>query len=151
MEQHADGMVSTAYWIAFGPHGPRAEAPAGEGTKVFLYTILGVVAAGVLFGATRAFAKPPPATMTKEWQEASNERALEKKMNPISGRACFITAVYRTLTTLVASRYRLRGLRRKGVRDDQVNLWLSRSSPPPGTHQVEATQTYEHFVAKSRV
>ncbi|KAJ3533648.1 hypothetical protein NM688_g7250 [Phlebia brevispora] len=35
----------------------------------------------------RSQAPPPPKTMTKEWQEASNERALEQKMNPISGIA----------------------------------------------------------------
>lgn len=28
----------------------------------------------------------PPKTMSKEWQEASNERAKEQKMNPISGK-----------------------------------------------------------------
>lgn len=65
-----------AYWIAFGPHGPRAQAPPGEGKKVFLYTMLGVVASGVLFAGARLFAGPPPKTMTKEWQEASNEYLL---------------------------------------------------------------------------
>ena len=30
-------------------------------------------------------APPPPKTISKEWEEASNERALEQKMNPISG------------------------------------------------------------------
>ena len=30
-------------------------------------------------------APPPPKTMTKEWQEASNERAIDQKMNPIYG------------------------------------------------------------------
>jgi len=30
-------------------------------------------------------APPPPRTLTKEWQEASNERAIEQKMNPITG------------------------------------------------------------------
>lgn len=31
-------------------------------------------------------AQPQPKTMTKEWQEASNERARDQKMNPISGK-----------------------------------------------------------------
>ena len=31
-------------------------------------------------------APPPPKTISKEWEEASNQRALEQKMNPISGQ-----------------------------------------------------------------
>jgi hypothetical protein len=30
-------------------------------------------------------APPPPKTISKEWEEASNERALEQKLNPITG------------------------------------------------------------------
>ena len=30
-------------------------------------------------------AGPPPKTMTKEWQEASNERARELNLDPITG------------------------------------------------------------------
>jgi cytochrome c oxidase subunit 4 len=66
-------LPCTAYWVAFGPHGPRAETPPGENTKVFIYTILGVAAAGAIFFTTRMFARPPPSTMNKEWQEATNE------------------------------------------------------------------------------
>ncbi|EME47994.1 hypothetical protein DOTSEDRAFT_69809 [Dothistroma septosporum NZE10] len=73
-----------AYWIAFGPHGPRALPPPGEGTKIFMYTILGVVAAGAIFGATRYFAKGTPRTMNKEWQEATNEYLKENKIEPIT-------------------------------------------------------------------
>lgn len=62
-----------AYWIAFGPHGPRAETPPGENTKVFLYTMIGVIAAGGVFSFTRYFARGTPHTMNKEWQEATNE------------------------------------------------------------------------------
>ena len=62
-----------AYWIAFGPHGPRALPPPGEGRTVFIYTMAGVAVAAVLFGATRMFAGAPPKTMTKEYQEASEE------------------------------------------------------------------------------
>lgn len=35
--------------------------------------MIGIGAAGVLFGATRYFAKGTPRTMNKEWQEATNE------------------------------------------------------------------------------
>lgn len=62
-----------AYYIAFGAHGPRALPPPGENTKVFIYTLVGVLAAGALFVGTRSFARGSPRTMTKEWQEASNE------------------------------------------------------------------------------
>ncbi|GIZ36961.1 hypothetical protein CKM354_000042600 [Cercospora kikuchii] len=73
-----------AYWIAFGPHGPRAQAPPGENTKVFAYTIVGVLAAGALFGFTRYFAREKPRTLNKEWQEASNEYFKEKQIEPIT-------------------------------------------------------------------
>ncbi|KAF1990577.1 COX4-domain-containing protein [Aulographum hederae CBS 113979] len=74
-----------AYWIAFGPHGPRAEAPPGENWKVFLYTMYGVAASAVLFGSTRYFAKPAPRTMSKEWQEATNEWLKEQNSEAITG------------------------------------------------------------------
>nr|OQO23246.1 hypothetical protein B0A51_12847 [Rachicladosporium sp. CCFEE 5018] len=74
-----------AYWIAFGPHGPRAQTPPGEGRQVFLYTMLGIGAAGALFGFTRYFARPPPRTMTKEYQEATNEYLRGLNVEPISG------------------------------------------------------------------
>lgn len=64
-----------AYWIAFGPHGPRAETPKGEGMKVFIQVLKYVAISFGVFYTTRLFANPPPKTMTKEWQEASNEYA----------------------------------------------------------------------------
>lgn len=64
---------ASAYWIAFGPHGPRALPPPDEGKKIALYTAIGVLISAGVFGLTRFFAKPAPHTMTKEWQEASNE------------------------------------------------------------------------------
>jgi hypothetical protein len=36
----------------------------------------------MIYGHT---APPPPKTITKEWEEASNERAKELKINPITG------------------------------------------------------------------
>jgi len=75
-----------AYYVAFGPHGPRAPTSApGEGFKVFLATVGLVGLGGVLFFAVQAFAAPPPKTLTKEWQEASNERAKKMNLDPISG------------------------------------------------------------------
>jgi hypothetical protein len=66
-------LLPTAYWIAFGPHGPRSVPPPGEGKKVALYTAIGLGISFAIFGVMRAFARPAPKTMTREWQEATNE------------------------------------------------------------------------------
>jgi hypothetical protein len=62
-----------AYYIAFGPHGPRADAPPGETKRILTGVALALIASGVVFGAIRHFAGPAPKTMTKEWQEATNK------------------------------------------------------------------------------
>ncbi|KAK2071501.1 hypothetical protein P8C59_005920 [Phyllachora maydis] len=74
-----------AYWIAFGPHGPRSEPPPGENARVALYTAIGIGVSFVIFIALRQFARPPPHTMNREWQEATNEKMLEQKADPITG------------------------------------------------------------------
>ncbi|KAL1983357.1 hypothetical protein VTN96DRAFT_10416 [Rasamsonia emersonii] len=74
-----------AYWIAFGPHGPRAEPPKGEGWKILIKVAQLFAVSLTLFAITRAFARDPPRTMTKEWQEASNEYAKREKIEPITG------------------------------------------------------------------
>ena len=74
-----------AYWIAFGPHGPRAQDPPGSGAKVFWGTVAGVSASFAIFGAIRLFAKPAPHTMNKEWQEASNELLVNQRADPMTG------------------------------------------------------------------
>ena len=38
-----------------------------------IYSALGVGISGAIFFTIHSFAKPPPRTMTKEWQEATNE------------------------------------------------------------------------------
>jgi hypothetical protein len=65
-----------AYWIAFGPHGPRAETPKGEGMRIVVQLMKYLAVSAALFYAVRLAANPPPRTMTKEWQEATNEYAL---------------------------------------------------------------------------
>jgi len=75
-----------AYYIAFGPHGPRTPIkPAGANVKIMLGIVGSIGLAGVIYGLIRSQAPPPPRTMTREWQEAMNERSLEKKHNPITG------------------------------------------------------------------
>jgi len=74
-----------AYYIAFGPHGPRAEEPPGEGWKVFRYTVYGCVVSLGLFYMTRILARPAPRTMSAEWQEASNEYMKRENIEPITG------------------------------------------------------------------
>ena len=40
---------------------------------MFLYTGIGLAVSAALFLAIHSLARPPPKTMTKEWQEATNE------------------------------------------------------------------------------
>jgi len=77
-----------SYWIAFGPHGPRRLDPPGESWKVFKYVTAAVVGTVVVFFAGHALtAGPAPKTMTKEWQEMSNEYLKEQKSEPFTGFA----------------------------------------------------------------
>ena len=65
--------VQTAYYIAFGAHGPRAGSPPGEAWKVLAYTGIGVGVSFVIFMLIRMGAGGAPSTMNKEYQEATNE------------------------------------------------------------------------------
>ncbi|RYP09174.1 hypothetical protein DL764_001445 [Monosporascus ibericus] len=74
-----------AYWIAFGPHGPRAQAPPDESRKVAMYTAIGVLFSFAIFATMRAFGGPGPRTMNKEYQEASNEFLKNQRAEPLTG------------------------------------------------------------------
>ncbi|KAK4155247.1 cytochrome c oxidase polypeptide 5, mitochondrial [Chaetomidium leptoderma] len=74
-----------AYWIAFGPHGPRSLPPPGENKTVILYTLIGLGASFLLFTGMRQFARPGPSTMNKEWQEATNEYLKNQNSDPLTG------------------------------------------------------------------
>ncbi|KAF1918195.1 cytochrome c oxidase subunit IV-domain-containing protein [Ampelomyces quisqualis] len=75
-----------AYYIAFGPHGPRRPPPPDEGRKVFLLTAAIIAASAAVFAFARMFANPiRPRTMTKEWQEASEEYLKSQGTEPITG------------------------------------------------------------------
>jgi len=75
-----------AYYISFGPHGPRKPIDEpGSGMKIFLLSSSIILATTVFFAVLRSRAPAPPKTLSKEWQEASNQQALEEKANPITG------------------------------------------------------------------
>ncbi|TQS31758.1 hypothetical protein Golomagni_07951 [Golovinomyces magnicellulatus] len=76
---------SNPYWIAFGPHGPRAVDPPGTNARIAWGVALGVLASVAIFSGIRMAAKPAPATMTKEYQEKSNELLIQQKSDPITG------------------------------------------------------------------
>ena len=63
----AGEIAGLVYVNAFAPE-------PGENWKVFGYTMVGLGVSLVVFLAGRVVAKPPPPSMTKEWQEATNER-----------------------------------------------------------------------------
>ncbi|KAG0287340.1 Cytochrome c oxidase subunit 5A, partial [Linnemannia gamsii] len=76
------------YWVAFGPHGARTPLTGpGHSVKVIFGTVATVGASGALFLWMRSKGNERPVTVTKEWQEASNEYARVNKINPISGVA----------------------------------------------------------------
>lgn len=75
-----------AYYVAFGPHGPRKPVtPPGGNLKIAVATLGLIAVTGAIFATIRSRAPPPPRTINKEWEEASNQRALEMKLDPISG------------------------------------------------------------------
>lgn len=90
---------TSAWWIAFGPHGPRAQTPPGEWTKIWLYTFAGVGVSLVIYFAVHSFAKPPPRTMTKEWQEATNEYLKVGYEAPFTTRPILALNVFEKLKT----------------------------------------------------
>ncbi|KAG0740807.1 hypothetical protein G6F57_002644 [Rhizopus arrhizus] len=75
-----------AYYIAFGPHGPREPlTKPGHAMKV-LGGVAGVLAAsGALFYAIRVNGQETPRTINKEWEQATNEYLKSQNSNPISG------------------------------------------------------------------
>ncbi|KAL8850196.1 MAG: hypothetical protein Q9221_004882 [Calogaya cf. arnoldii] len=74
-----------AYWIAFGPHGPRSLPPPDQFKKTIWYTLAGVAVSGVIFLIIRQFARPAPKTMTAQYQAMTNEYLKGQKTEPITG------------------------------------------------------------------
>jgi hypothetical protein len=123
--------ISTAYFVAFGPHGPRAPtSQPGDALKIFLSTV-GLISIGTgiffiiqsrcLFSFFFSFlfnhlnsntlATSVPRTMTKEWQVATNDRAKEMNLNPISGQF-HKELVFGSRNNIILPRYLLGGLQR---------------------------------------
>ncbi|OZJ06327.1 hypothetical protein BZG36_00704 [Bifiguratus adelaidae] len=95
-----------AYYIAFGPHGPREPLhKPGNGIKVFTGVVGLLVASAALFGWTRSKAIETPRTINKEWEEATNEYLKSQNANPISGissEASFTVISYNILSDVLA-------------------------------------------------
>ena len=66
-------LLDAAYWIAFGPHGPRALSPEGQTAYVVKSVAAGLAVSFVLFVIIRMFARPAPKTMNAQYQEMTNE------------------------------------------------------------------------------
>jgi cytochrome c oxidase subunit 4 len=73
----------TAYWIAFGPHGPRALDPPGEGKSLLFHIALVLCGTLGLYTAIRSFARGHPDTMTQEYQEQTNEFLKVRITRPV--------------------------------------------------------------------
>ncbi|GAA6009404.1 hypothetical protein JCM10207_003768 [Rhodosporidiobolus poonsookiae] len=73
-----------AYYVAFGPHGPREPIQADTG-KTVAGVAAAVAVASVIFYTIRSGGSETPKTLSKEWQEASNERLVEQKSDPFTG------------------------------------------------------------------
>ncbi|CAG8469037.1 6052_t:CDS:2 [Paraglomus occultum] len=75
-----------AYFVAFGPYGPREPfLKTGHGRKVILGICIAIGVSTGLYVVSRAVVSAKPKTLTKEWEEATNEWAKENKINPITG------------------------------------------------------------------
>lgn len=109
-------LFSIAYWIAFGPHGPRAADPPGHNARVAWGVVVGLGVSVAIFSAIRLFARPPPSTMTKEYQEATNELLLvcPNQFPSALTRFSRANAAFTATKSRSPYRYRLRGLRGQG-------------------------------------
>ncbi|KAI9505705.1 cytochrome c oxidase [Coemansia spiralis] len=73
------------YYATYGPHNHRRpRIKPGDNMKVFI-GVISTIAVSLTISTIVRNSVPKPRTMTKEWQEASNEYARERKINPISG------------------------------------------------------------------
>ncbi|KAE8210050.1 hypothetical protein CF319_g3722 [Tilletia indica] len=77
-----------AYFISFGPHGPRKPVvQPGQGIRTFIGVAVSVAASIAVFYGFRSLAAAPPKTLTTEYQEQMTQKAIEQNQNPITGIA----------------------------------------------------------------
>ncbi|CAG8459501.1 16373_t:CDS:2 [Acaulospora morrowiae] len=75
-----------AYYISFGAHGPREPLTKPGHVSKMIAAVSGIVAVSYgIFYMTRKAVPEKPVSLTKEWQEATNEKLLQQNINPISG------------------------------------------------------------------
>jgi len=136
---------SAAYYVAFGPHGPRAPVnPPGTNTKVFFGVAALIAAAGVTYSAVRQFgqdaprfarlvalANRPMAGRVRRWCPAKDnhkrmgggrERALQGAQNqPYHWCVCRQFCIsHHTLSASLLRRYLVGRILRQGLRHAQV-------------------------------
>lgn len=74
------------WYISYGPWGPRRPVHGpGDSRKIFLGVLAIVGVAGAFFATAREVAPSPPKTMSREWQEATNEILASQNANPFTG------------------------------------------------------------------
>lgn len=75
-----------AYYISFGEWGPRKPLyNPGDKSKIFWGVAGSIVASIFIFAGIRSLGQPAPQTMTRKWQEASDEYLKSKNANPFTG------------------------------------------------------------------
>ncbi|KAL2911956.1 Cytochrome c oxidase subunit 5B, mitochondrial [Polyrhizophydium stewartii] len=72
------------YFIAYGPYGARTPSDPALNRKVTAWVGAFLVATFGLWVAWES-SKPQPKTFSKEWVEAQDKLAIERKQNPFSG------------------------------------------------------------------
>ncbi len=133
VRRRADVCLCSAYWIAFGPHGPRALPPPGENWMVFRWTMTAIGIAAVMTWGIRLMARPPPSTMNAQYQEMTNEYL---KVSDSSIKARLPSAAFGTCRTdlcflLIETKNRanhwcfLRRLLRQGNGAKQAKAWAT--------------------------
>jgi hypothetical protein len=94
--------------MAFGPHGPRATDPPGTNAKIAWGVFIGLGVSFGLFAITRMFANPAPHTMTREWQEKSNEYLKASHTGTQSRQASTSNVFFTGATSRPLDRYLFR-------------------------------------------
>ncbi|KAJ2770936.1 cytochrome c oxidase [Coemansia nantahalensis] len=73
------------FYATYGLHSRRRpRGKPGDNWKVF-GAVVGIAGLAYVISTAMRNSIPKPRTMTREWQEASNEYAKKHNMNPISG------------------------------------------------------------------